>query len=247
MQPDQKSVMIIPALMVSEETMSSAPLFSDRIDAGEQLAQAILLHLQELNSTGFAATPIVYALPRGGIPVAVPVAEKLNCPLDIVVAKKITMPQNPELAVGAVTSLGQVIWAKQRLYAYKKNSKILETIQQQAQEKAAVQLAKLASGRPQVNVQDAIAILIDDGIATGMTIAAATLELKQQNPSQIWICAPVAPPSLIKWLERWSDRVIILQTPDPFWSVSRFYAKFPQVATQDALIALQEHNLTDQD
>lgn len=224
--------------------MSSAPLFSDRIDAGEQLAQAILFHLQELTSTGFAATPIVYALPRGGIPVAVPVAHQLNCPLDIVVAKKITLPQNPELAVGAVTSLGQVIWAKQRIYPNKKNTKLLETIQQQAQEKATVQSAQLASGRPQVSTQTEgqIAILIDDGIATGMTVAAATLELKEQNPSQIWICAPVAPPSLIKWLKRWSDQVIILQTPDPFWSVSRFYAKFPQVATQDALTALQQYN-----
>lgn len=230
--------------------MSSAPLFSDRIDAGEQLAQAILVHLNQLTSTGFAATPIVYALPRGGIPVAVPVAHQLNCPLDIVVAKKITLPQNPELAVGAVTSLGQVIWAKQRIYPNKKNTKLLETVQQQAQEKAAVQLAQLASGRPQIS-KDAIAlpegqiaILIDDGIATGMTMAAATLELKEQNPSQIWICAPVAPPSLIKWLKRWSDQVIILQTPEPFWSVSRFYAQFPQVATEDALIALQQYNLT---
>lgn len=222
--------------------MSSAPLFSDRIDAGEQLAQAILCHLKELTSTGFAATPIIYALPRGGIPIAIPVAQQLNCPLDIVVAKKITLPQNPELAVGAVTSRGQVIWAKQRI-ATKKNSKLLEVAQQQAQEKAAVQLAQLASGRPQVDAQGAIALLIDDGIATGMTIAAATMALKEQNPYQIWICAPVAPPSLLKWLAHWSDKVIILQTPDPFWSVSRFYGKFPQVATEDALIALQQYNM----
>jgi putative phosphoribosyl transferase len=223
--------------------MSSAPLFSDRIDAGEQLAQTILCHLQELTSTGFAATPIIYALPRGGIPVAVPVAQQLKCPLDIVVAKKIVLPQNPELAVGAVTSLGQVLWAKQRIFANQKNSKLLETAQRQAQDKAALQLAQLASGRPQVSPQGAIALLIDDGIATGMTIAAATLALKEQNPHQIWICAPVAPPSLLPWLARWSDKVIILQTPDPFWSVSRFYAEFPQVATEDALMTLHQYNL----
>lgn len=107
-------------------------------------------------------------------------------------------------------------------------------------------MAQLSSGRPQVSAQGAIAILIDDGIATGMTIAAATLALKEQNPSQIWICAPVAPPSLMQWLARWSDQVIILHTPDPFWSVSRFYAEFPQVATEEALIALQQYNLTHQ-
>lgn len=222
--------------------MPFTPLFSDRTDAGEQLAKSILHHLQELNSTGIDATPIIYALPRGGIPIAVPVAHLLNCPVDIVVAKKITMPQNPELAIGAVTSLGQVLWAKQRIFA-SNNSKLLQDVQRLAQEKAAAQMARLASGRPQVNPQGAIALLIDDGIATGMTIAAATLALKAQNPSQIWICAPVAPPSLIKWLTRWSDRAIILETPDPFWSVSRFYRQFPQVDTEDALIALQECNL----
>jgi putative phosphoribosyl transferase len=224
-----------------EATMSFTPLFSDRTDAGEQLAKSILVNLQEPNSTGIDAKPIIYALPRGGIPIAVPVAHLLSCPVDIVVAKKITMPQNPELAVGAVTSLGQVIWAKQRIFG--NNSKLLERIQQQAQAKAAAQMAIFASRRPQVTPQGAIALLIDDGIATGMTIAAATLTLKAQNPAQIWICAPLAPPSLLKWLTRWSDRVIILETPDPFYSVSRFYQEFPQVDTEDALIALTECNL----
>lgn len=225
-----------------EETLSFTPLFSDRTKAGEQLANLICSRLQELAATGCNATPIVYALPRGGIPIAVPVAQKLNCPMDIIVAKKIVMPENQELAIGAVTAMGQVIWAKQRIFAHK-NSKLLETVQHQAQEKAVAQMARFANGRPKVNPQGAIALLIDDGIATGMTIAAASLCLKTQNPSQIWICSPVAPPSLLKWLQFWSDRVIILETPDPFWSVSRFYGEFPQVDTEDALIALKQCNL----
>lgn len=221
--------------------MSSAPLFSDRIDAGEHLARSILSHLNELKSTGVDALPIVYALPRGGLPVAVPVAQQLNCPLDIVVAKKIALPQNPELAIGAVTSQGQVLWAKQRI-RNNKNAAFLETALHQAQEKAQVQLARLASGCPKVDPQGAIALLIDDGIATGMTMAAATLALKAQNPAQIWLCAPVAPAGLMNWLSRWGDRVIVLETPDPFWSVSRFYIDFPQVETEEALICLQQHN-----
>jgi len=100
--------------------MSSAPLFSDRADAGEQLAQSILTHINQLKAAGTSAPPIVYALPRGGIPIGVPVARQLGCPLDIVVAKKITMAQNPELAIGAVTSEGHVLWAKQRLLGQKK-------------------------------------------------------------------------------------------------------------------------------
>ncbi|HAJ59353.1 MAG TPA: phosphoribosyltransferase [Cyanobacteria bacterium UBA8543] len=221
--------------------MSSGPLFSDRADAGEQLAQSLLTQVSQLEEAGITALPIVYALPRGGIPIAAPVAQKLGCPLDIVVAKKIATPQNPELAIGAVTSEGQVLWARQKLFS-KKNSTLLETAQRQAQEKAQAQLEQLSSGRPNVNPEGALALLVDDGIATGMTMAAATQALKAHNPAQIWICAPVAPAGLIKWLSRWCDRLVILETPEPFWSVSRFYADFPQVETKEALVYLQQHN-----
>jgi predicted phosphoribosyltransferase len=221
--------------------MSSAPLFSDRADAGEQLAQSLLTQVNQLKASGITASPIVYALPRGGIPVAAPVAHQLDCPLDIVVAKKISTAQNPELAIGAVTSEGHVLWARHRLFG-KKNANLLETALHQAQEKAQAQLAQLSVGRPEVNPQGALALLIDDGIATGMTMVAATQALKAHNPAQIWICAPVAPPGLIKWLSRWCDRSIILETPDPFLSVSRFYEKFPQIETEEALVYLQQHN-----
>ncbi|MCA1990640.1 MAG: phosphoribosyltransferase [Coleofasciculus sp. S288] len=222
--------------------MSSAPLFSDRADAGEQLAQALLLHVNQLKEAGISAEPIVYALPRGGIPVAAPVARHLNCPLDIVVAKKITTPQNPEFAIGAVTSEGQVLWSRQKLIR-KKNARLWENALCQAQEKARNQLAQLCVGCPKVNPQGALALLIDDGIATGMTMAAATQALKAQNPAQIWICAPVAPAALMKWLSQWCDRLIVLKTPDPFFSVSRFYTQFPQVTTEEALVYLQKHNV----
>lgn len=221
--------------------MSSGPLFSDRADAGEQLAQSLLTQVTQLEAAGITTLPIVYALPRGGIPIAAPVARKLGCPLDIVVAKKIATPQNPELAIGAVTSEGQVLWARQKLFS-KKNSTLLETAQRQAQEKAQAQLEQLSIGRPNVNSEGALALLIDDGIATGMTMAAATQALKAHNPAQIWICAPVAPAGLMKWLSRWCDRLVILETPEPFWSVSRFYADFPQVETEEALVYLQQHN-----
>jgi putative phosphoribosyl transferase len=221
--------------------MSSGPLFSDRADAGEQLAQSLLTQVTQLKAAGINAVPIVYALPRGGIPVAAPVARQLGCPLDIVVAKKISTPQNPELAIGAITSEGHVLWARPRLFT-KKHSSLLETALSQAQEKAQTQLAQLSVGRPTVNPQGALAILVDDGIATGMTIAAATQAVKAHNPAQIWICAPVAPAGLVKWLSQWCDRQVILQTPDPFMSVSRFYANFPQVDTEQALIYLQQHN-----
>ncbi len=221
--------------------MSSAPLFSDRTDAGEQLAQVIRTHLNQLNAAGVTAPPIVYGLPRGGIPVAAPVARSLDCPLDIVVAKKISTPQNPELAIGAVTAEGNVLWSRQKLFG-KKNALLLETSLRQAQEKAQDLLIQLSPGCPKVDSQGALALLVDDGIATGMTIAAAAQALKGRNPAQVWICSPVAPTGLSKWLSQWCDRVVLLQTPEPFLSVSRFYAQFPQLTTEEALSCLQQHN-----
>jgi predicted phosphoribosyltransferase len=221
--------------------MSSAPLFSDRADAGEQLAESLLIQINHLREAGISAAPIVYALPRGGLPVAAPVARKLNCPLDIVVAKKITMPPNPELAIGAVTPEGQVLWLRQKRWG-KRNDRLLQTAVYQAQEKAQAQLQQFSPGRPLVNPQGTLALLIDDGIATGMTMAAATQALRTKQPTQIWLCAPVAPAGLMNWLQKWCDRVVVLQTPKQFLSVSRFYEQFPQVESEDALSYLHNHN-----
>lgn len=221
--------------------MTSEPLFSDRAAAGEQLAQVILTQVNQLKEAGFAAAPIVYALPRGGIPIAIPVARQLGCPVNILVAKKITLPQNPELAIGAVTSDGQVIWLRQKLWG-KSTSSFQEAAFRQAQEKAQAQLEQLCLACPEVNPKGSLALIIDDGIATGMTMAAATQALRAKQAAKIWNCAPVAPVGLSKWLAKLSDSVILLETPNPFLSVSRFYAEFPQVETEKALFYLQQHN-----
>ena len=219
--------------------MLSNPLFCDRADAGEQLAQRLLTLITEEEVS--LLPRIVYALPRGGIPVAAPIARHLGCPLDIIVAKKITTIQNPELAIGAITSEGNVIWSNQKLWGGG-NLAWRQTALHHAREKAQAQEVALSIGCQKINPQGKLALLVDDGIATGMTIAAAAQALKTHHPAQIWICAPVAPDGLIQSMETWCDRVVILQTPDIFLSVSRFYDKFPQVTTQEALIYLQQHN-----
>ncbi len=221
--------------------MSSAPLFSSRTDAGKQLLKSIESELAQLDAVGVSVQPILYALPRGGIPVAAPIAQALGCPLDIIVAKKITRPQNPELAIGACTPSGHVLWLSSKSFR-KSQQNQQDELWHQTQEKAQAMLAEFSPFRPQVSPEGAIAILVDDGIATGMTMAVAALALRAQNPAQVWICAPVAPLELIEWLQQWADRVIVLQTPHPFLSVSRFYVEFPQVETSVALAYLQQHN-----
>ena len=221
--------------------MSSAPLFSDRIHAGEQLAKRILSELSQVKATGVLVQPTVYALPRGGIPVAIPVARALNCPLDIVVAKKITRPQNTEFAIGAVTSDGHVLWSEPERFREYQQSLQAEALHQ-AQKKAQAQFAQLEASCPQLSPEGTIALLIDDGIATGMTMAVAAQALRAYHPYQVWICTPVAPEELMPWLQQWSDRIIVLEAPHHFFSVSRFYAEFPQVEMTAALRDLQQHN-----
>ena len=216
--------------------MLSIPFFDNRADAGEKLAEAVQGEISKLNLTAQEAVkPIVYALPRGGLPVAVPVARLLGCPLDVVVAKKITRPDNLEYAIGAATADGHILWQKQKPH----NLHLQKLAQSLAQNNAQSLLADLSPGRPNVSAAGALAILVDDGIATGMTMAVAAQALRAQQPAALWICAPVAPVDLMGFLAQMGDKSIILETPDPFYSVSRFYAEFPQVETAEALVCLQ--------
>ena len=214
--------------MFSPQLSSDAILFHDRADAAQQLAQAVLAEAQSLD-----ASYVVYALPRGGVKIGVAIAQALQCPLDVLVAKKITRPQDPELAIGAVTADGHVLRSS--------NAKIpgWQEALERAQIKAKEQLEQFRD-RPNVTAIDKIALLVDDGIATGMTISVAARALREQQPQEIWICAPVAPASLIKRLYDYGDRVLVLAAPDSFMSVSRFYRSFPQVELESAIADLKK-------
>ena len=245
--------------------------FADRQEAGEKLAAAVWHEVRqspELETARF----VVYALPKGGLPIAAPIAARLDCPLDVLVAKKITRPDNVELAIGAVTADGHVVWDSYRRHrstlpayinpnAIDPNAIDPNTIDPNAIDPnvsasvapssqydealhealyhAQAQLAALAPDSPRIRTQGAIALLVDDGIATGMTIAAAVQSVRSQHPLQIWLCAPVAPLELMLLLHSYGDRVIVLATPHPFYSVSRFYKAFPQVTMAEAAAYLQ--------
>lgn len=221
--------------------MSPTILFRDRADAGKQIAEILITRLTQIGD-GIKGTPlIVYALPRGGIPVALPIAKRLGCPLDIIVAKKITTPDNPELAIGAVTSNGNLIWTKPhwlRKISWRGLQQAMAVAQQQAKERE----IQLSPYRPQANPQGAIALIVDDGIATGMTMAIAAQTIKDQLAKEVWICAPVAPADLAPKLKFWGDRVSVLATPDYFSSVSRFYQEFSQVSLEEVIAILQQYN-----
>lgn len=214
----------------------AAALFYDRQDAGTKLAQAILAELESVS----AAEPIVYALPKGGLTVAEPVARLLRCPMDVVIAKKITQPRNPETAIGAVTASGEVIWSVYQ--PTKVPEEVLQQAFEAAQSQAQIQLAQFTAHFPSLNPKGKVAIVVDDGIATGMTMAVAVQTLREQQAAEIWICVPVAPASLLPDLQQWADRVIIPHTPERFSSVSRFYNQFPQLTMEAAIDCLKRYH-----
>ncbi|MDJ0697643.1 phosphoribosyltransferase family protein [Mastigocoleus sp. MO_188.B34] len=219
--------------------MSDAPLFANRADAGKKLALAVDgLLTQQTNILGETPRAIVYALPRGGVPVGVEISQYIGCPLTIIISKKIGHPENQELAIGAVTATGSTLWVpsykcvnypqwqKEALDLALKQAKLLEK--------------QLISFCPDVEPKNATLILVDDGIATGMTVAVAIKALRTLSPREIWVCAPVAPMRLLPYLREWCDRSIILATPQSFFSVSNFYVDFPQVETSTVRKYLQQ-------
>ncbi len=211
--------------------------FADRREAGEILAKTVLGELAA-NSIPTDLPFAVYALPRGGLPVAEPIARALGCPLDVILAKKITLPDNTELAIGAVTADGQVVWAPHRRMVNPPFNQYHEALEK-ARKHAQAQWHEFSPNGFRVNPAGTIALVVDDGIATGMTMAAAVQSLRAQNAAQVWICAPVTPPELMAFLERIGDRVIVLAAPTPFNSVSRFYQKFPQLTNEEAMSYLR--------
>jgi len=216
-------------------------LFRDRQDAGEQLAAAVVQKLMASHVPWKHYPSVVYGLPRGGVMVAAPLAQTLNCSLDVVVAKKITLPEHPEFAIGAITAEGQVLRA-QRQAMLCTDDRLWDQARQEAWQRAQEQWQQFLPVSPQINPQGAIAFLTDDGIATGLTMAVAARSIWAKRPAYLLICAPVAPPLVALRLRQWCDRVIVLHTPTDFSSVSRFYEAFPQVEMDEAIACLQHHN-----
>lgn len=208
------------------------PIFNDRGSAGEQLA-ARIAELQPIH-------PIVYAIPRGGLVVAVPVAKRLQCPLDVAIAKKITLPENPELALGAITPDGDTLFLN---HTHALQCERWSQVMKQAQAKAAEYRHALQPFRPKLEGQTTTAIIVDDGIATGATIAVIAMALRQQSYQSIWIAAPVVPADMLPTLSNYADKVIVLAAPKFFSSVGSFYKLFPQITMAEAKSCLQEMQL----
>ncbi len=202
-------------------------LFRDREDAGQQLAERLAALKDEPNV-------LVLGIPRGGVVVASAIAKALNAPLDIFIAHKIGAPFNPELAIGALTSTGDVLLDEELVGELGFPEEQVNAEIAHGRAEIARRLELFRKGRASLDVGGKIVIIVDDGVATGSTMLAALCALRQLAPERLILAIPVGPPETVQRLARFCDEVVALEMPDPFWAVGRFYGDFEQ--TTDAQV-----------
>ena len=199
-------------------------LYRDRRDAGERLADA----LEDLRGT---PDLLVLALPRGGVPVAEPVARRLGAPLDVFVVRKIGFPGNEEFAMGAVAS-GGIVLVQPTLLERIPGEELRRALQRAVQELNERERS-YRGGRPPPNVEGRTVVLIDDGLATGATMRAAVEALRRQRPRQIIVAVPIASPETCEALAREVDRMVCAATPEPFHAVGLWYGDFSPTTDEE--------------
>ncbi|MDE3101859.1 MAG: phosphoribosyltransferase [Chloroflexota bacterium] len=205
--------------------------FTDRLDAGRQLARR-LLHL--------AGRPlIVLGLPRGGVVVAHEVASLLGAPLDVIVSRKLGAPQQPELAIGAIAGGARVL-REDVIAALGIGADEVDRITAREQERADELERRLRRGRPPLDVSGRVAVVVDDGLATGATALAAVRAVRRRGPDRTVLAAPVAPPETIDELRREVDEVVVVHQPRDFRAVGLWYESFAQVSDDEVEAMLDE-------
>ena len=203
--------------------------FRDRAEAGRCLAER-LLHLRD-------AQPVVLALPRGGVPVGLAVAKALGAPLDLLMVRKIGAPGDPEYGIGAVVDGHQpeMILDEETVRELRVSRGYIE--QQRARELAEMRRrhALYLRGRPPVSLEGRTVILVDDGIATGVTVRAALVGLQRSGAARRVLAAPVAPPETAEALRPSCDEAVFLDEPELFYAVGAFYDDFHQVSDAEVI------------
>jgi len=176
---------------------------------------------------------VVLALPRGGVPVAYEVARALNAPLDVFVVRKLGLPGQPELAMGAIASGGVQVLNDEVLAAYPVSRAELDAVAQQELEELERRERTYRDGRPLIPIGGRTVILVDDGLATGSTMRAAVLALRRLQPARVVVAVPVGASQTCQALRTVADEVICGFTPEPFRAVGLWYADFTQTTDDE--------------
>ncbi|MHB2169904.1 phosphoribosyltransferase [Alsobacter sp. R-9] len=209
-------------------------MFADRRDAGRRLGRALSDFKKD--------NPIIYGLPRGGVPVAAEIAKVLGAPLDVLMVRKIGAPGQPELALGAVADGCDptVFWNQKLVAAFGLLPSQLDQLSQRQKKIMEERSSLYRAHRPGLSPSNRVVIVVDDGLATGATMLAALRALHRQKPCRIIVAVPVAPAEMIEALREEADEVIVLDTPLSFRGVGGSYARFDQTEDSEVLSCLDE-------
>lgn len=199
--------------------------FQDRAEAGRLLGAELATHKLPVNT-------IALALPRGGLPVGVEVAEALRAPLDIVVVRKLGVPWQPELAMGAIAG-GTRVLDHELVRELNISSEDLEAVVARETQEMERREKLYRSGLPAPNLRGRTVVLVDDGLATGSTMVAAARHVRSTHPQRVIIAVPVGSSQACNRLKTEADECICLAEPEPFFAVGEWYTDFRQVTDSE--------------
>jgi putative phosphoribosyl transferase len=205
-------------------------IFQNRIDAGRRLASRLLAYREGV---------IVLALPRGGVPIGFEVARAIHAPLDVFLVRKLGVPGREELAMGAIASGNTRVLNEDLLSMLPVPPRLIDEATQRERRELARRERLYRGDRGPPAVEGQTAILVDDGLATGSTMRAAVLALRQLRPAKIVVAVPVGAPETCRDFQHEADETICAVTPDPFYAVGAWYADF-EPTTDDEVRELLE-------
>jgi len=207
-------------------------VFADRLDAGRRLATAL--------SAYRGRNPLVLAIPRGAVAMGAEIAKLLGGELDVVLVKKLHAPGSPEFAVGAIDESG---WTFVAAYAARSGADEAYLARERAAELELLRRrrAQYTPARAPADPAGRIAIVVDDGIATGASMIAALHAVRAKKPARLVCAVPVAPPDSLAQIRPYADEVVCLETPEEFMAVGQFYRHFEQVDDDEVVALLAQH------
>lgn len=206
--------------------MSATMIFQDRKEAGRILAERLAAYKNRHDV-------VILALPRGGVPVGYEVAKALNAPFDVFVVRKLGVPGQEELAMGAIASGGVRVINEDVAELLRIPEEMIEEVAANEKEELERRERLYRGDRPGLDARGRVAILIDDGLATGSTMRAAAAAVRGQQPTRIVVAAPVAAASTCAELRNEVDEVVCAETPEPFYAISLWYRDFTQTTDDE--------------
>jgi putative phosphoribosyl transferase len=208
--------------------------FTDRVQGGRELA----VELGRLHDAGELPDPLVLALPRGGVPVAREVARELRAPLDVLVARKIGCPGRPEFGVGALAGDDPPVYDREALAVLGLTEDRMAPVASREREELRRREALYRGDRPEPAVTGRTAVVVDDGLATGVTARAALRLLRGRHPALLVLAVPVGAAQTVRAMDGEADLIVCPLRPDPFHAVGLWYEDFPQVSDAEVVAAL---------